>query len=139
MARETFAEAQIPAEGKDDVPYADHRAIARALMGRATESMIAQGTGAGGAGFAIVNVPFEPAALLAINQAGAAPALHHSIYSPTPAHTTTILAVAANATPAVITQVADNDWTVTLTTAMAPDAEVVTVLLLGVRDATPGI
>ena len=136
MAREMYADSQVPATGAAGIPYKDNKELVNGVLKHVPELFVAQGTGAGGAGFAITNVPFEPAALVSLNQAGANPAICHSIYSPTAAHTITILAVAANANPAVITQVGDNDWTVTLTTQMAPDGEVVTVLLFGSRDVS---
>lgn len=134
MARDTWNESTIPANGAEQVPYKDNRELVNGSLRHMGEAFLAQGTGAGGAGFSILNVPFEPAVIVALNPAGAAPAVHHSVFSPTPAHTTTILAVAANATPPVLTQVGDQDWTVAIPTAMAPDGEVVTLLIYGVRD-----
>jgi len=131
--RESFAEAQIPT-GVESPVYLDARQIARALGRHMTESYLAQGTGAGGAGFTVLNVPFEPARIKAVNPAGVAPAVHESYFTPTPAHTTTILAVAANATPPTLTKVGNNDWTVTVPVGMAPDGEVLTLLIEGVRE-----
>lgn len=133
MSRESYMESQIPT-GVESPVYLDGRQISRGLGQHLSEAYVAQGTGAGGVGFAVLNVPFEPAVIVALNPAGAAPAVHHSIFSPTPAHTTTILAAAANATPPTLTKVADNDWTITVPVGMAPDGEVLTLLVYGVRD-----
>lgn len=139
MSRETHAELQIPANGAADVPYADHRAIARGLLGHVGEAFIGQVTGAGGAGGSVTGVPFEPAAILAMNEGGVAPATHVSIFSPTAAHGTIILATAANATPPTLTKVGDGDWTVDFPVGMLPDGEVMTCLIFGVRDTDGGL
>lgn len=133
--RESHAEGAIPTSVESPV-YLDAQQIARGLGRHMTETFLAQDVGASGGGFDIVNVPFEPALVVAINPAGAAPALWHSAFPAggTAHHTVTILAVAASATPPVLVKVADNDWTVEIPTAMAPDAEVVTVLIYGVRE-----
>ena len=138
MIRETFMESQIPS-GVESPIYLDARQISRGLGKHLTEAMIAQGTGAGGVGFTVVNVPFQPAVIVAMNPAGGAPAVHHSVFSPTPAHTTTILAVAANGTPPTLTKVAANDWTITIPVGMAPNAEVLTLQIYGIRDVDGGL
>ncbi len=138
--RESFAESEIPT-GVESPVYLDARQISRGIGRHATESFIAQGTGAGGSGFDVVNVPFEPAYIKAINPAGVAPAVHESFFpggAGTAQHVTTILAVAVNATPPVLTQIGPNDWTVEIPVGMAPDAEVLSVLIVGVREGVGG-
>ncbi len=140
MARETFAESVIPAEGKDDVPYADHRAIARGLMGRVCEAIIGTVLGAGGAGGSLLLVPFEPAVIEIINAAGATPAFTKYVMLGTPEGVQIILgALDATAEAPAVTQVGANDWTILLNTADAPDGETVLVTVYGVRDVTPGL
>jgi hypothetical protein len=141
MARETFAEAQIPANGAADVPYADHRQISRGLMGHAGECFVGQVTGAGGAGGTLSAVPFEPAVIEIINEAGAAPALTKYVNLASGVIGVQIILAAADATgtaPA-ITQAGANDWDILLNTADAPDTEVVTVIVYGVRDTDGGL
>lgn len=139
MPRDTWNESTIPASGSEQVPYKDNRELVNGSLRHMGEAFIAQGTGAGGAGFTILNVPFEPAVIVALNPAGATPAVHHSVFSPTPAHTTIAAAAAINATPPTLTQVGDQDWTITVPVGMAPDAEVLTLLVYGVRDVAGGL
>lgn len=138
MARETAREVAIQ-EATETPIYQDQKQIVRQLGAHLSEAYIAQGTGAGGVGFDIENVPFEPAVITAINQGGATPAVHHSVFSPTPAHATVAAAAAANATPPTLTQVGEGDWTVTVPVGMAPNGEVVTLLIYGVRDVAGGL
>lgn len=134
MARETYIESEIP-EGTESPVYLDARQIARGLGRHLPEAYLAQGTGAAGAGFDIENVPFEPAAVVALNPAGGTPTFFASLLTPTEAHMSIAAAAADNSgDPPTITQVGANDWTVTISTTMAPDGETVTVLLLGARD-----
>jgi hypothetical protein len=142
MARETYAEAQIPATGAEDVPYADHRAIARGLMGHATECFVGQVTGAGGAGGDLAGIPFEPAVVEIINEAGAAPAYTKYVMLGTPIGVQIILgALDATSEAPAVAEVAGppKTWTLTLDTADAPDAEVATVIVYGVHDTDGGL
>lgn len=133
MSRETYAESQIPT-GVADVPYADQTKVARGYLKHSPECFIGQVTGAGGVGGELTGVPFEPAIVEVLNQAGAVPAYHKSIFASSGAvHATIAAATAANATPPVLTQVDENDWTVALPVGMLPNAEVATVIVWGVR------
>jgi hypothetical protein len=138
MSRQTWMESEIPT-GVESPVYLDARQIARGLGNHLGECFMGQVTGGGGIGGTILHVPFEPGAIVAVNQAGANPAVHVSLFTPTPAHATIILAVAANGTPPTKTKVADNDWTVTFPVGMLPNAEVMTALIYGVRDVAGGL
>jgi len=140
MARATHAEAQIPATGSEDVPYADHRAIARSLMGHAAECFVGQVTGAGGAGDTLANVPFNPGVIMTFNEAGAAPSVSWYAMLATPIGVQTILAVAdATSEAPAVTDNGDGTFDVLMDTADAPDGEVATVVCFGVRDTDGGL
>jgi len=139
MARQTWIESEIPT-GVESAVYLDARQIARALGKHNAECFIGKATGAGGVGGSITGIPFEPAVVQAINSAGAAPAVHDSVFASSGAvHVTTILAVAANATPPTKTKVADNNWTLAFPVGMLPNAEVMTAVIYGVRDVAGGL
>lgn len=132
--RESHAELQIPT-GRQDVPYGDQRTLVNGVFRHQTEMFIGKVTGAGGVGGALTGVPFEPAYIKCLNEAGANPAVYDSVFASDAAiHTETILAVAINANPPVVTRVGAGNFTIALPTEMAPNTEVVTVLVFGARD-----
>lgn len=134
MARETAREVAIQDAVATPI-YQDQKQIVRGLGAHLTETFVGKVTGAGGAGGSLLNVPFEPAEVICLNQAGATPTFFHSVFASDAAvHLSIAAAAAANANPPVLTQVGAGDWTVALPTAMAPDAEVVTVIVRGCRD-----
>jgi len=138
MARESYIESQIDDNSPSAQPqYLDVRQIARGLGQHLGEFFMGQVTGAGGAGGDLAGIPFNPAVVLIINEAGAAPAL--TVYSMlgTPIGVQIILgALDATSEAPVVAEVAGPPvtWTATLNTADAPDAEVATVLCFGFRD-----
>lgn len=134
--RETHAGLQADGfQGRTDVPYAQRAEIANALLRHATETFVGQVVGAGGAGGAIVNVPFEPSIILMSEATG--PTLSLLVRGGGLAADVAVDMVlgGVNATPAVVTQVGPGDWTVTLDTAEAPDGDTATVVILGFKQA----
>jgi len=133
-------DTQIPANGAAQVPYKDNRELINGTLRHMSETFIGKVTGAGGIGGSLLNVPFEPAEIIAINQAGGTPAYYHSVFASDAAiHMSIILAAAANANPPTKTKVGTGNWTVGLTTQMAPDTNVVTVIVRGSRDIAGGL
>jgi hypothetical protein len=108
-------------------------------MGHVSECYIGEVLGAGGVGGTLTEVPFQPAYVRVLNADGATPAVTEAVFSTNPAHITVILAAALQATPVALTQVGENDWTITLPTALAPDGETVVVVAFGVRDTDGGL
>lgn len=134
MTRETARETAIETPAQTPI-YQDQKQIVRKLGAHLTESFVGKVTGAGGAGGSLLNVPFEPAEVICINQAGGTPTWFHSVFASDAAiHMSIAAAAAANANPPVLTKVGAGDWTIALPTQMAPDAEVVTVVVRGHRD-----
>ncbi len=133
MARESFAETQIPAAGKTDIPYPDHVAVVRKLGQHLTEAYVAQGVGAGGTGVDITGVPFSPA-YMRLSEA-TAPLLqeqwHLSDGTVVGINSITGADAAADAT---VTKVGTGDYTVSLPTGVAPDGDTVTCIFYGARD-----
>ncbi len=66
MAREQFADTQIPAAGKDAVPYATWAEIVRTLGQHVGE--MAFGTVTGTGANIVVATPFDPAMVVVINE-----------------------------------------------------------------------
>ena len=131
--RETAREIAIKTPVETPI-YQDQRQIVRNLGKHLTEMYMGEVLGAGGAGGTLLLVPFEPAYVRVINADGATPAVTEAAFSTNPAHVTVIAAAALQATPVAKTQVGEGDWTVTLPTALAPDAETVVVIVHGFRD-----
>jgi len=137
MSRESHAEAQIPADGGEATPYPDMYKVARSFMQHSSECFVGQVTGAGGVGGVLTGVPFNPAIIETINEAGSAPSHSKYVMLATPIGIQTILAVAdATAEAPVVAEVAGppKTWSVTIDVADAPDGEVTTVICWGVRD-----
>lgn len=139
MARETAREVAIQ-DATETTPYQDQRQIVRGLGAHLGEMWMAQAAGAGGAGCDIEGVPFEPALVEIINQAGATPAWSKCIYpAGGSAIGVTIAAAAAAATAPTLTQAAEGDWDIAIPTALAPDGETVTVIVYGFRDVASSL
>lgn len=134
MARSSYAENQIPADGSSGIPYPDYHQVVKGVFKHGSELFIGTVTGAGGAGGTLEGVPFEPVLVVCLNPAGSTPAVHISAFGAAADHMTIAAASAANANPPVISG-SGVDWDVALTTQMAPDAEVLTVLCWGCREA----
>lgn len=60
--RSSYAESQIPADGKSGVPYADRREMVGQFR-HGAEMFVGEVYGAGGAGGVLRAIPFEPAAV----------------------------------------------------------------------------
>jgi hypothetical protein len=131
--RETARENAIQAATETPI-YQDQRQIVRQLGAHLTEAFIGQVVGAGGAGGAIENIPFEPAIIEVYEPTG--PTASKLIRGGGLAADVAVNAIsgAVNATPAVVTQVGPGNWTVTLDTAEAPDGDTATVIIYGVRN-----
>lgn len=141
MARETFMETQIPT-GVESPVYLDAKQIARGLGQHLAEVFIGQVTGAGGAGDTLSGVPFDPALIETINEAGAAPSTSKYVMLATPIGIQTILGVLdATSEAPVVTRVAGPPVTfdVLIDVADAPDAEVVTVICYGAKNVNGGL
>jgi len=132
--RESYAQRQIPADGAADIPYPDYRTTIQGILKHEMEGYMGSVTGAAGAGGTLAAVPFEPAVVRVMNDAGGTPAMYDSFFSEAAAvHTVMILAVAANANPPVLADNGDGTWDIELPTQMAPDGETVVVLVQGFR------
>jgi hypothetical protein len=142
MARETFMEAQIPT-GVESPVYLDARQISRGLSQHLPEAFIGQVTGAGGAGGTLSGVPFDPAVVEIINEAGATPQWAKYVFlgSGTIGLSVVLAAADATANAPTVTRVPGPPVTfdVGVVTADAPDAEVVTVICYGMRDVNGGL
>jgi hypothetical protein len=64
--RESYAQTQVPTQGKDAVPYATWLEIANKLLRNGVEAFF--GTVAGTGGALDVDTPFDPAAVLIYNE-----------------------------------------------------------------------
>jgi len=71
MPREQFAETQIPAQGKDEVPYPSWREIARRLLSHGAEMFFGTVEGTG-ALITVAGLPFDPACVILLNVDGLA-------------------------------------------------------------------
>lgn len=135
MARETARESAIQ-DGTETPVYQDQLSIVRGLGAHLTETFMGQVLGAGGAGGSLLNVPFQPASIEVINEAGSTPAWSKYVYPGgvgIGVLVTTATADATSEAPA-LTRVAEGDWTIVLDTADAPDGETVTVIVQGFRE-----
>jgi hypothetical protein len=137
MPRETARELAIEPATETTI-YQDQTDIVRKLGAHLAEKVMVQGTGAAGAGFTITGLPFEPAEIEAINEAGATPALHKWVYPDGgSALGVSIAAAAADGTanaPGITRQAGPPvTWDVAVNTTIAPDTEVVTLLITGFR------
>lgn len=139
MPRETARELAI-ADSTETAVYQDQKQIVRTLGSHVVEAYMLQGDGAGGAGVTFTGVPFEPAKLEVMNEAGATAT--HSIYFYPDGGTAIGVDVAAavadgTANAPTITRVVAASgavtWTIVVPTAVAPDGETVTVLATGFR------
>lgn len=135
--RETYAESQIPA-AVDSPVYLDAQQIARGLMGRNVEGFIGQVVGAGGAGGDLLNVPFEPAVIIALEPTGPTGTLMIRGMSVADVKVNLITLAAATVFPSV-TKVGANDYTVSCPTALAPDGDTATLICFGVRNPGTGL
>jgi len=130
--RSSYAESQIPVDGKTAIPYADRREMAGQFR-HGAESFVGEVTGAGGVGGVLRAIPFEPAVV--------------DVYTPSvPLGTRSMPGSAARvnvnlitlAPAAVPVAIAADDlnpgkWKITLTTAQVPDAALATVVCTGFR------
>lgn len=141
MSRETFSDSAIPATGAAKIPYQDDREIVNVTTRHMTEAFMGQVLGAGGVGGVLAGIPFQPAVIEIINADGAAPAFTKYAYPAGVGTGVQIIlgALDATAEAPVLAQVAANNWTATLDTADAPDAETVTVIVYGFRDIAGGL
>ena len=133
MAREAYAQKQIPAEGKDNVPYLDSRQLANGMLRHMTESFVGEVLGAGGVGGVLENIPFEPAAILVSEATG--PFLQLQLPgSAAKVDINMITGAAAGGAIPAATLEADGLYDLALPTGMAPDGDTASVLILGFRD-----
>lgn len=141
MAREAWMDSQIPETGAEQVPYKDNRELVNGALRHMAEMFCGQVLGAGGAGGDLLNVPFEPAAIEIINEAGATPTwIKYVNINGTLIGVTVAAAVAdGTANAPTLTEVGDNDWTIGVDTADAPDGETVTVIVYGYRNIAGGL
>lgn len=68
MARESYAQTQIPARGRDSVPYPDWRSFIQGAFLRNAEAVAGTATGTGA--LLDVNLPFDPGYVWACKTAG---------------------------------------------------------------------
>ncbi len=136
--RTSYAQSQIPAEGKDSVPYATHRDIVQGLLALLPEKYVGEIVGAGGAGGSLTGIPFEPATI-EISDA-AVPLLQKQFPGSSGKVDVNQItgAAAAAAIPAATLQ-PDGTYTLALPTGLAPDGNTVTVEITGFRDVQGGL
>jgi hypothetical protein len=143
MAREQFADSTIPENGAAQVPYKDNRELINGTLKHTAEVFIGQVTGAGGAGGTLAGVPFDPAMIETINEAGAAPSNSKYAMLATGAIGVQIILGALDATSEapVVTRVPGPpvSFDILIDVADAPDAEVTTVICTGARDIGGGL
>jgi hypothetical protein len=116
MARQSNAALSITT-GKEDIPYADKHELARGLLRHSAEAINIGAPGAGGAGFVAI-VPFEPAGWLI--QRTTVPLLQK--HFPGKDDDVNMLTGANAAVTPVVAAVGDGTWSITIVTALAPDA-----------------
>lgn len=142
MARETAREIAIESSVESPV-YVDQKQITRNLGSHLAEAYIGQITGAGGAGGTLSGVPFDPALIEVLNEAGATPTTWKFVNLASGGIGVTTAAAVADATASfpTVTRVAGPPitWDVAVPTAVAPDTEVVTVICYGARDVAGGL
>lgn len=133
MARESYAQKQIPAQGKDRVPYPDHRQLANGMLALMTEAFVGEVLGAGAAGGDLAGIPFEPAVILLSE--GTGPILQLQVPGSSAKVDVNMIsgAPAGTAIPAAVLQ-GDGTYTLSLPTGLAPDGDTVSLLILGFRD-----
>lgn len=133
--RESYAETQIPTEGKDAVPYPGWREVVRKLGLHGAELFFGETVGTGAA--LDVGTPFDPAAVLIYNLTR--PALFLFLPSMTAGHVAELAAVATQAQ--VVVAVAANGITLgTKKFTIGTDADLNTIadvihyMAIGARD-----
>ncbi len=138
MARQSYAETQIPAEGKDAVPYPDWRQIAFRMFTHAVDAFVGEILGAAAAGGDLAGIPFEPAAIVLSEATG--PLIQLQIpASGGKLDINLVTGVAAGtAIPAAVQQ-PDGTWTLSLPTGLVPDGDTASLLILGFRDVAGGL
>jgi len=124
--RQSYAQGQIPTQGKDAVPYATWLEIVQKLGKHGVEAFVGEIVSAAGAGGSLAGVPFEPAVIVMSENTG--PTLQ--LQMPGSAGKVDINmitgAAAAAAIPDLVQQ-PDGTWTLTLPTAQAPDGDTVSL------------
>ena len=139
MARESFQSTRIPT-GVEDVPYPNHRELARGAFGPASSAVMVQGVGAGGAGVDITGIPFEPAYMRISEATG--PLLQEQFHlggavgAIVGINAITGAAAAADVTVTGVPGTGGNPdtWTLNVPTGVAPDGDTVTILVVGFRE-----
>lgn len=131
--RESAAFAAVPAKGSESVPYPTHREIVSGLLKHLTEAFVGEVVGAGGAGGDLAGIPFEPAVI--VLSEGTGPILQAQLPGSAGAVDVNLItgAPAGTAIPAAVKQM-DGTWTLSLPTALAPDGDTVSLLILGFRE-----
>lgn len=132
MARSSYRGSNIPS-GIDSPIYLDAHQIAKGVGAALGEAFIGQVTGAGGAGGSFV-CPFEPGVMVVSEETG--PTLELHVHASTGDVEVSMITGAASANAVTVTAVGDGTFTVALPTALAPDADVATVVCLGVSTPT---
>jgi hypothetical protein len=66
MARENYAQTQLPTDGKSGIPYPDYHKIVQGLLLHGSEAFCGTVTGTGAA--IEVETPFDPAAVILFNR-----------------------------------------------------------------------
>lgn len=136
--RESYAQKQIPAEGKDAVPYPGWREIVQLLGLHGVEAFVGEVLGAGGVGGVLENIPFEPAVILVSEATG--PLLQ--VQLPGSAAKVDINMITGAAAAVAIpdaTLEADGLYDLALPVTIVPDADTASVLILGFRDSNGSI
>lgn len=134
MARQSFAEQQIPSSGSAAVPYPTHRELANGVMKHASDMFVGEILGAGGVGGVLSGIPFEPAMVEIFEPV--APLMQRRMPGSAGAININTITGAAAGTPIAVAvdDVAVPSWKVTLPVGLAPNGRTVTVVCYGFRD-----
>lgn len=129
MSRQLYADSLVPAAGKSGIPYADETKVVRQLGQHHAEAFTGTITGAGGVG-GMLDLPFDPGYVEVVNVAGTPRTrklfVGGAVQIDGTGATATGLSIASDA--------AGKPRRVTLSVAIAANAEVVQVLAFGFRN-----
>lgn len=131
--RESYAQKQIPAEGKDAVPYPTWRELIQLVGRHGAEMFVGEIVGAAGAGGTLEDIPYEPAAILVSEATG--PLLQVQLPGSAAKVDINMVtgAVAAVAIPDATLE-ADGLYDLALPVTIVPDGDTATVVIIGFRD-----
>ena len=130
--RQSYAQDQVPTQGKDAIPYPSWLEIVQKIMKHGAEAFVGEVLGAGGAGGDLAGIPFEPAVIVLSENTG--PLLQLQVPGSAGKVDINMIsgAAAGTAIPAAVQQ-PDGTWTLSLPTGLVPDGDTASLVILGVR------